>query len=100
MVATSEFAARHSARSTGLRAGRMRRQRLQAEALERLIAVLEVAASQAAGENVSFPPRDPERPNRMARLQAAHAAYALASSPMRRAGVGGWMCGRHRRTWI
>ena len=34
---------------------------------------------------------------RLARLQAAHTAYALASSPMQRTGLNGWLCRRATR---
>src|SRR5947207_1702188 len=78
------------------RVGRLRQRRLQAAGLERLIAVLEHAASEASGEPIPGAKICPERPSRVARLYAAHSAYALASSPMRRVSVNGWI--RHGST--
>jgi len=83
-----------AATNANLRLGRMRQRRLQTAGLKRLITVLEHAATQAAGQPLFVAPVYQERPGQLARLRAAHAAYALASSPMERSGFNGWLSPR------
>ena len=75
---------RERERRTARRNRRIAQELTRSEALERLIALLE---GEAPGEH-----RHADSRSALARLQAAHAAYALAtSSEMKRVADGAWI---------